>query len=288
MIKIKVPATSANLGPGFDVLGVAFSMYNMFGFERSDHYEMVDFQGRYSNPHHNLVCSSYKKVFDALNMNAYPVKIYMLDQEVPTSRGLGSSATCIVAGVLAAKYFLGDKISYDECFQIATSIEGHPDNVAPAMFGGLIASYKACDTYKSVKYDVSKDIKFNLLVPNFELQTSKARSVLPKELSYADITHNASRVANIPYAFFKGDLEMIKDLLDDKAHEPYRMPLIKDSMEIKELAHKKGYAFAISGAGPTLLVVSKDDIKDTFDKFSDFTVYKLSVAHDGAIVEEEK
>ncbi len=285
MIKIKVPATSANLGPGFDVLGVAFTMYNMFGFERSDHFEMVDFQGRYSNPHHNLVCSSYKKAFDYLKMNAYPVKIYMLDQEVPTSRGLGSSATCIVAGVLAAKYFLKDKLSYDECFQIATAIEGHPDNIAPAMFGGLIASYKANDIYKPVRYDVSADLKFNLLVPNFELQTSKARAVLPKELSYADITHNASRVANIPFAFSKGDLGMIVDLLDDKAHEPYRMPLIKDSLEIKKLAHSKGYAFAISGAGPTLLVISKEDIGNTFDSFKDFKVYKLTIAHDGAIIE---
>lgn len=285
MIKIKVPATSANLGPGFDVLGVAFKMYNEFGFERSDHYEMIDFPERYSNPNYNLVCSSYKKVFDYLNMKAYPVKIYMLDQEVPASRGLGSSATCIVAGVLAAKTYLKNKVSYDECFQIATSIEGHPDNIAPAMFGGLTASYKVGNTYKHIKYDVATNIKFNLLVPSFELQTSKSRGALPKVLPYADITHNAARIANIPYAFGKGDLALIKELLDDKAHEPYRMPLIKNSEDIKKVAHDNGYAFAISGSGPTLLVISLDDIGNKFDKFSDFKVYKLSVGSNGAIIE---
>lgn len=284
MIKIKVPATSANLGPGFDVLGVAYTMYNAFGFEKSDHYEMVGFQGRYSNPNHNLVCASYKKVFDYLNINAYPVKIHMLEQEVPTSRGLGSSATCIVAGVLAAKEFLKGRVSYDECFQIATSIEGHPDNIAPAMFGGLVASFKA-DNYKFVKYNVSDKLKFNLLVPSFELQTSKSRGVLPHELSYADITFNASRVANIPYAMSNGDLNLLKDLMNDKAHEPYRMPLIKDSECIKEIAHNNGYAFAISGAGPTLLVISDDDISDKFANYSDFKIYKLNVSNQGAIIE---
>ncbi len=284
MIKVKVPATSANLGPGFDVLGIAFDLYNEFGFERSDHFEMVGFQGRYENPFHNLVCSSYKKVFDYLNINAYPCKIHMLKQDVPTSRGLGSSATCIVAGVLAARAFLKNKISYDECFQIATSIEGHPDNIAPAMFGGLIASYKT-DKYKKVKYKVSEELIFNVLVPNFELQTSKARAVLPSELPYADICFNASRIVNIPFAFFRGDLALIKDLLDDKAHEPYRMPLIKDSNLIKEVAHSNGYAFAISGAGPSLLVMSKENVEEKFSEFNDFKVYKLNVATKGAIVE---
>ena len=286
MIKIKVPATSANLGPGFDVLGIAFTLYNSFGFEKSNRFEMIDFQGRYSNPFHNLVCSSYKKVFDYLNMNAIPVKIYMLEQNVPTSRGLGSSATCIVAGVLAAKYFLKDKISYDVAFQIASKIEGHPDNIAPAMFGGMIASYIVGDNFKHVRYEVSKDIKINVLVPNFELSTKESRSVLPKALEYKDIVYNTSRVANIPYAFVNGDINLLVELIDDKMHEPYRMPLIKGANEIKKVCHNANMAFAISGAGPSLLVISKEDVGDTFKDFSDYTVYKLEVAQNGAIVEE--
>lgn len=286
MIKVRVPATSANLGPGFDVLGVAFTLYNSFGFERSNHFEMVDFQGRYSDPKHNLVCQSYKKVFDKLNLNAIPVKIYMLEQNVPTSRGLGSSATCIVAGVLAAKYFLKDKVSTELAFQIATSIEGHPDNVAPAMFGGLIASFNDEGTYKYVRYEVSNKLKFNVFVPNFELSTSKARGVLPQVLSYSDIVNNTSRVANIPYAFSKGDLGLLKSLMNDKMHEPYRMALIDGSEDIKKVAHDNGFAFAISGAGPSLLVVSDKDVLNTFEKFSNYKLYKLEVASNGAIIEE--
>lgn len=286
MIKVKVPATSANLGPGFDALGIAFTLYNAFGFEKADHFETVGFQGRYANPAHNLVCSSYKKVFDELGLKAIPAKVYMLDQNVPTSRGLGSSATCIVAGVLAAKYFLGDKLSYDKAFQIASQIEGHPDNIAPAMFGGMIASYTKDGVFKHVRYEVSDTLKLNVLVPNFELSTAKARGVLPKELCYKDIVYNTSRVANIPYAFQSGNLELLADLMDDKMHEPYRMPLIAGADLVKKAAKAKGYAFAISGAGPSLLVVSAEDVADTFDEFKDFTVYKLSVAASGAIVEE--
>lgn len=286
MIKVKVPATSANLGPGFDALGIAFTLYNSFGFEKSNKFEMVDFQGRYSNPMHNLVCSSYKKVFDYLNINAIPVKIYMLEQNVPTSRGLGSSATCIVAGVLAAKYFLKDKISYDEAFQIASKIEGHPDNIAPAMFGGMIASYIVDSKFQHVRYEVSKDLKINVLVPNFELSTKESRSVLPKMLEYKDIVYNTSRVANIPFAFTTGNIELLVELLDDKMHEPYRLPLIKNADKIREKAHDAGMAFAISGAGPSLLVVSNKDVENTFDEFSNYEVYKLEVANNGAIVEE--
>ena len=286
MIKVKVPATSANLGPGFDALGIAFNLYNEFGFEKNNKFEMINFQERYADPKHNLVCISYKKVFDYLNINAIPCKIYMMDQNVPTSRGLGSSATCIVAGVLAAKYFLGKKVSYDECFQIASEIEGHPDNIAPAMFGGMIASYTVDKCFKHVRYEVSENLKFNVLVPSFELSTHQAREVLPKALPYSDIVYNSARVANLPYAFQSGNLELLVELMDDKMHEPYRMPLIKDSSEIKKLAKENGFAFAISGAGPSLLVVSTTDINDTFAKYSDFKVYKLSVASSGAIVEE--
>lgn len=286
MIKVKVPATSANLGPGFDALGIAFTLYNEFGFEKSDKLETVDFQGRYANPKYNLVCTSYVKVFEELNIPVIPVKVYMLDQNVPTSRGLGSSATCIVAGVLAAKYFIGDKVSYDFAFQIASRIEGHPDNIAPAMFGGMIASYVKNDKFKHIRYDVSDRIRLNVLVPNFELSTSKARGVLPKVLPYKDIVYNTSRIANLPYAFVNGDLELLSELMDDKMHEPYRMPLIEGAEEIKKVAQSKGYAFAISGAGPSLLVISSNDIEGVFDEFKNYTVYKLNVASNGAIVEE--
>lgn len=286
MIKISVPATSANIGPGFDCLGIAFNLYNSFRFEKNDRFYMVDFDKRYSNPIRNLVCQSYIKVFDSVGEKPIPLKIYMDKQDVPTSRGLGSSATCIVAGVLAAKYYLKDKISYLHAFQIASKIEGHPDNVAPAMFGGLVASYLDNDNYKFVKYDVSDNLKFNVLVPTFELSTKRSRGALPKYLGYKDIVYNISRVANIPYAFYKGDIILIKELLNDKMHEPYRMGLIEGAEDIKKCAYDNYFAFAISGAGPSLLVISDKCIDNVFDKFKDWRKLDLTVASSGAIVTE--
>ncbi|MGM9971097.1 MAG: homoserine kinase [Anaeroplasmataceae bacterium] len=286
MIKIKVPATSANLGPGFDVLGIAFNLYNSFRFEESEEFQMIGFEKRYEAVEKNLVCQSYIKAFESINETPIPIKIYMDTQDVPTSRGLGSSATCIVAGVLAAKYYLKGKLSLESAFQIATGIEGHPDNVAPAMFGGLIASYKDNDIYKHIRYDVSSILKFNVLVPDFELSTHESRSVLPHELPYSDIVYNTARIANIPYAFYMGNLNLIKDLLSDKMHEPYRMRLIKGAEDIKKRAHENGCAFAISGAGPSLLVISEENINNKFNDFSNWKIYNLAIAKDGAIVIE--
>ncbi len=283
MIKIKVPATSANLGPGFDCLGMAFGLYNSFIFEESNEFMLEGFDIRYQND--NLALSSYLEVFKYLNIEPIKVKIIMAEQEVPTSRGLGSSATCIVAGVLAAKYFLGEKISTGTCFNIASNIEGHPDNIAPAMFGGLIASFKNDEVYEYVKYDVSKELNFNVLVPNFELSTHEARSVLPTSLTYKDIVYNTARVANIPTAFEKGNISLIIKLLSDKMHEPYRMGLIKQSAEIKKLAHELNCSFCISGAGPSLLIISDYDVSNKFNEYKNWKVYKLPVASDGAILE---
>lgn len=286
MIRVKVPATSANLGPGFDVLGIAFGLYNSFRFEKAKTYKMIDFEERYQNPNRNLVCRSYKKVFEMIGVEPIPVHIYMDDQEVPTSRGLGSSATCIVAGVLAAKHFLGDQVSYEKCFQIASLIEGHPDNIAPAMFGGLVASYTIDGVYKHIRYDVSSNLKFNVLVPPFELNTHESRKALPKVLNYQDIVYNTARIANIPYAVSKGDLSLLIELMSDKMHEPYRMKLIEGSYDIKNTALNNGCAFAISGAGPSLLVVSDKNINELFSNLKGWKIFNLNVARTGAIIEE--
>jgi len=207
-------------------------------------------------------------------------------QDVPTSRGLGSSATCIVAGVLAAKYFLGDKVTLDECFQIASQIEGHPDNVAPAMFGGLISSYTKGNEFKYVKYDVSDKLMFNVFVPPFELETHASRGVLPKELGYKDIVFNTSRMANIPYAMQTGNLELLIDMLNDKMHEPYRLPLINGSKEIRDIAHNNNCAFALSGAGPSLLIISDKNINSLFTQYTDWKMFNLQIGNNGAIVKE--
>ena len=134
---VRTYATSANIGPGFDCLGICFDIYNEYAFEKSSKYELVGFHKNYSKPKYNLIISAYEKVFDIKNKKLEYIKLTEVVKNIPNSRGLGSSASCIVAGILIANEILGNILDKDEIFQIASSIEGHPDNVAPLIFGGF-------------------------------------------------------------------------------------------------------------------------------------------------------
>ena len=178
---IRTFATTANIGPGFDAFGLCLDLYNDYSFEISSKYIIEGFDERFSDPKNNLIIQSYEKVFEVLNEPIIPIKLVELVQSIPTSRGLGSSASCILAGVLIANDILhnGNALSDDLIFQIASSIEGHPDNIAPLLFGGLTCSFKN-DKYYTVKSEVSNRLKFTLCIPAFELKTADARKVLPK------------------------------------------------------------------------------------------------------------
>ncbi len=256
MLEIKVCATSANVCVGFDVLGMALDLTNNFWFEKKTEFEYHGFEEKYKNKD-NLVQKSYEYVFKKSKKEIIPVLIKM-ETNIPVERGLGSSSSLIVAGVFAANYYLGNLYNKNELLTICSEIEGHPDNVAPAIYGGLVASYKINDNYNSIVYPVSDDLKFILVSPPFPLQTSEARRVLPKSYETSDVVNNLSRIVNIPYAFKIGDLDLIKELFIDKIHEPYRMGLIPKANEIKELAEYYNNAFSISGSGSTLMIICKD------------------------------
>ena len=255
---IKVPATSANLGPGFDIIGMALKVYNKFSFKINGTFELVGFDDKYSDIENNLIIKSYKYVFEKLNRKIIPVSIELLDQKVPTSRGMGSSATCIVAGVMAAGFNLKieDKYFLLDCM---IELEGHPDNVAPAYLGGLVASYHNGEKNLSYSYPVSQKIKIIVAYPPYELPTKKAREVLPETLSYNDVIFNASRLIHFPKAFADGSVAMLKDLVDDRIHQPYRLPLIDEAEALFNFADQLGYACCISGSGPALLFMGSDD-----------------------------
>lgn len=257
MLKIKVEATSANVCVGFDVLGIALGLYNEFTFKKNSAFSFVGFKDEYSSLETNLVYEAYKMVFDIANEEIIPVEIGFKG-DIPVSRGLGSSSSLIVAGIFAANYFLGNKYSKRELFDIAIKIEGHPDNVAPAIFGGLVASYQKDMKYYPNIYPVNKNLKFSVVVPNDIVETHHARSVLPKELPYSDIVWNMSRIVNLPKAFNDGDINLLKDLFDDRIHEPYRCKLIKKYNDVKKIIDKYDAAFAISGSGSCMLIVSLD------------------------------
>ena len=257
MIKIQVPATTANIGCGFDTLGLALNLYSTFTFEINHEFKVSGCEKKYQNED-NLVITSYKKVFKKLNKKIIPISLH-IDSNIPVSRGLGSSASCIIAGIWAANAMLEYPLSKEECLDIATEIEGHPDNVAPAIYGNLCASFMDDHVY-TAKFQASKDLNLLVMIPNFEVSTNNARKVLPKTIDYKDAIFNLSRVACLCKAIEDNNQEMIHHALKDKLHEPYRKELIHEYEEIKAIC-KDEVAFFISGSGPTLICIVKNDEK---------------------------
>ena len=282
--EVKVPCSTANLGSGFDCAGISLTLYNVFRFEQAEKDEVVNFIGE--DVTKNLVLNSYKKLFEYTGKQYIPVKITLVSSDVPSSRGLGSSATCIVAGVMGADYMLKHTCSKQTLLTVMSQIEGHPDNVAPCYLGGMVCAFYNGENVSYYKYNVHESLKFYAFVPNFELKTKASRSALPKSISYKDAVHNIAAVANLGKAMELGDLDIIKYAFDDKLHQPYRFPLIKGASELKTLLESQGYAVALSGSGPTILAVSKNGaptIPETVGG-TKWKIYCLNVEKEGALV----
>lgn len=261
MIKIRVPATTANLGVGFDCAGLALSLYNDFTFTKGKSHVEPD----------NLILKSFNKLYEYIGKDAPEVAIEV-EASVPQARGLGSSATCIVGGLIGAREISGEKISDYEILKLATEIEGHPDNVAPAIFGGLIVSIKDKEIIYR-KFKPSEDLNFYVLIPDFELSTEKAREVLPETITLEQGVSNAARSALLPYAYERGDMEVIKTFMKDEFHEKYREPLIPNFKTVRDFAIKNNFAAFISGAGPSILCVSNEKIKNDLEELiKDFEI----------------
>ena len=173
MLQIKVPATSANLCVGFDVLGLALSLYNTFTFEKSDDFEFTGFEEEFCCKENNMVYDSYKYTFEKASMPIVPVRIGFNGQ-IPVSRGLGSSSSLIVAGVFAANYFMQNKLKKQELFDITVELEGHPDNVAPCIYGGLCI----INNGELLKFNISNKWNFGIWLMNNRVSTNEARKIL--------------------------------------------------------------------------------------------------------------
>ena len=290
MIKVKVPATSANIGPGFDTLGVAFNLYNTYSFEETDRALIIEGCEEIYQNKDNLVYKAFIETANHLGIKAKGLKINM-DTHIPVSRGLGSSSSCIVGGVYGANYLLNGKLSQAEMFEIAAKIEGHPDNVAPAVFGGLTASFMDNGKPYSVRYKIDHRVLFCSLIPNFETSTREARKLLPGQIKYSDAIYNLSRVAVLLKALETGDFELIGYAIQDKLHQPYRKKLIHEYDEVQNICIENGSkAFFISGAGPTLMnIIENDDFVDKIKDKLNRLNYKwqakiLNVDENGAII----
>ena len=252
-MKITVPATSANVGPGFDSVGVAVSKYlTIEVLEAADKWEVLHDLGDVPSNETNLLITTALQVKSDLK----PHRIKMVS-DIPLARGLGSSSSVIVAGIELANQLADLNLSDDEKLTLATKIEGHPDNVAPAIFGNLVVS-SYVDGKVNSAVATFPEASFVAFIPNYELKTSDSRNVLPVQFSYKEAVV-ASSIANVAIAaLLTGDLEKAGKAIEaDLFNERFRQKLVKEFAQIKEKAHQAGaYATYLSGAGPTVMVLA--------------------------------
>ena len=290
-IKVSVPATSANIGSGFDALGLAVTLYNTVTFEESEVLDISSADGtRIPRGESNLVYRSAKGLFEKVGKQIPPLKITQTNP-IPMARGLGSSSACIIAGLLGANRMLGDVLNTQELLTLATSIEGHPDNVAPALLGGLTSSVFEDGKVYSVKRNVDETLCFAAIVPDYKLLT---------EAAHKDAVYNLSRAALVPAAFCEGRHDLLAIATEDKLHQPYRMPLMPGSKEVFDMARLCGAkAVYVSGAGSTVMAVAeKADAEKFYSKLEKglellegldgceaFTLLRLDADNTGATVE---
>ncbi|MBP8743003.1 MAG: homoserine kinase [Acidaminococcaceae bacterium] len=256
-VTVRVPATSANCGPGFDTLGLACNLYNYFTYELIDQGLSLKIEGEGTEKlkagKNNLAFLSFYKVWDMIVGSKTGLSVIM-SNNIPLSRGLGSSSTAIVAGLVAANHLTGNTLSKNEIVQLATEIEGHPDNVAPAILGGMTISYVDNGRASSLKFLPLKPFKLVAVVPDMPLATSLARRAIPKTVPHQDAVFNTSRAALLVGAMLTGDYQHLAAGLDDRLHQPYRAHLIPGMEDAFKAAVNNGaFNAIISGAGSTLM-----------------------------------
>ncbi|WP_144743508.1 homoserine kinase [Enorma burkinafasonensis] len=264
MIRITVPATSANLGIGYDTLGMAVSLYAHFTFDHADTLTITGCPEEFRNEG-NLVYQSFEQALDAWGMEPFPIALD-IQTEIPVARGLGSSSTCVVAGIMGAAALTRHTVTREELVAMATAIEGHPDNVAPALLGAAVCSFTpAGELPRCLRYDVSERLRFITVIPPYEVHTSEARKVVPQEIPLSTAVWQMGRIAGLTRGLETGDADLIAAANDDRLQEPYRRALIPDYDAIRAACLAGGAkTLWISGSGSTLMAVTDDTIVAKF------------------------
>lgn len=258
-VKCLVPATTANLGPGFDAFGIAWELYNSVeahlltepGFlienKNQDFPDLAD-------PKRNLVTRAAEKVLERIGQKGQGIH-FTLDNQIPVSRGLGSSAAGIVGGLLATNALLGNPLSERQLTELAVDLEGHPDNVCPALEGAFIASCRRPgEQTKWLRVVPPEQLRGVVAIPEFQLATKVAREAMPAKVDMADAVFNLQSAALLLGGLLQGDLELFAQAMEDRLHQPYRFPLIPGAEAVLDAAQEAGaLCGALSGAGPTLV-----------------------------------
>lgn len=260
MYRVKVPATTANLGPGFDILGMALNFYNILEVKEIDKGLNIDIEGlgakELPTDKSNLVYQAMDYLFDKADYRPAGLDIKLINQ-IPIARGLGSSATIIVGGLVVANTLAGTPFSNDQLLNFAAEIEGHPDNVAPALLGGVVISVITEQEeiiYKKLK---APELKAVVGIPDFKLSTTEAREVLPAQVTFNDAVFNCSRVGLLVSAIMTQDYDLLATCFEDRLHQSYRQDLVPGMDEaIKEAKEAGALAIALSGAGPSIVALT--------------------------------
>ena len=256
-VTVRVPATTANLGPGFDAFGCALSLHTDVTFEETDcGLEITGCDEAFTGPD-NMAYTAFCAVLASLSEEVRGVKIH-IDSQIPVCRGLGSSASLLVAGAMGANVLRGNRLSTQGLLNITNAMEGHPDNLAPAFYGGLTASMVDNGLPVTVNFPLHPDWQIFALIPEFHLPTPVARSVLPKDVHREDAIYNVAHGAMVLKALELGDEKLLRNAMQDRIHQNYRRKLIPDYDSISAFIRTTGAAFCLSGAGPTLLCFTRN------------------------------
>jgi homoserine kinase len=271
-VRVKVPATSANLGSGFDIFGLALQLYNTYTLTLTcEAGWSVSLPSDIDLPRdeNNLVLRAAREVF--LRLGVLPPNLHLAQEiDIPLDRGLGSSASAIVGGLVAANMLTGSTLDSTTLLAIATEIEGHPDNVTPALMGGMTLCYATGAQPCYLALPIPQNVQIVVVIPDFEVSTSQARSVLPDQVSRSDVIFNGSRTALMVAALYQKRYDLLAEAMDDRLHQPYRAALVPGMTE----AIAAGYAanalgVALSGSGPSLIALTQHETSAVAAALSD-------------------
>ncbi|HEY4001757.1 MAG TPA: homoserine kinase, partial [Candidatus Xenobia bacterium] len=258
---IHVPATTANLGPGFDCLGLALKLYNEVTVEVGGSGWTMEGEGAAELPEgsENLFWRAYHQVLRENGATVPSLRVRQVNR-IPLGRGLGSSASAIVAGIVAAQEVLGGTLSPAAMVNIATRLEGHPDNVAPALLGGLILCSSGPDGVRTTSLPVPFELQVAVASPDVRVSTEEARRILPGSYPLADVTFTVSRACMLVSALLQKDLDALAEAVEDRIHTPWRQTLIPGYEAVRQAARQAGaLGCFISGSGPTMAAFCREE-----------------------------
>ncbi|MBI3989687.1 MAG: homoserine kinase [candidate division NC10 bacterium] len=292
-VVVRVPASTANLGPGFDTLGLALSLYNTLELEEAEHGITLTVEGEGSETltrdgTKNLASRAALAAFEQIGYHPKGLRLRLKNQ-IPLKRGLGSSGTAILGGIVAAAKLAGTNLPPEAILKLAVSFEGHPDNVTPSLLGGFTASALVEGQVLYVQLPFPEGIKAVAVIPAVEIPTREARRILPNEVPLRDAVFNLSRQALMLAGFVTGRLDLLAEGAKDRLHQPYRAKLLPGMLEVMEEGLKRGaLACFLSGAGSTIIALAKGEGEEIGEKMRELWRSRFGIVASSLVLEVDR